>query len=230
MKKLVSILLSVCMCISLAVTLTGCGAKNTWQEYLGNVVYKSDEIKLEEGAVGANKDGYLLKGSIEVKGDGSGQAITARMRDQSSHEEAVDGISDYDDYRYIEYYVHYNAKENTMYAEISTYQYYTLSFEKKSGETDWKDGFGFTGSGTCLTLKFDMTGYFENGELTADDITDNSGFNMDILSTDYKGVALESKYTERNTEWKSQAMDGIISSINETVKLIDDYLKDNPVQ
>ena len=53
---------------------------------------------------------------------------------------------------------------------------------------------------------------------------------MDILSTDYKGVALESKYTERNTEWKSQAMDGIISSINETVKLIDDYLKDNPVQ
>lgn len=228
MKKLVSLLLAVCMCISFAVTLTGCGAKNAWQEYLGNVVFKSDEIKMEEGAVGANKDGYLLKGTLEVAGDGSSQSITANMRDQSSHEKATDGISNYDDYRYIEYQVFYNFKSNTLSVEVGTYQYYTLSFKDKNGKTDWKDGFGFTGTGTCLTLRFDMTGYFENGELTADDITENSDFNMDILTTDYKGIA-ESKYTERNTEWKSQTMNGIISSINETVKLIDDYLKDNPV-
>ena len=225
MKRFISLLLAVCMCISLAVMLTGCGAKNAWQEYLSAVVYKKEEIKKQEGTVGANSDGYLLKGTLEVMGDGSGQLIKiSTMRDQKSHKEAVDGISEYDDYRFIEYMVSYNMKSNILYVEVSTYQYYTLSVNNK---TDWKDGFGFTSSGTCITLKFDMAGYFENGELTADDITENSGFNMDILTTDYKGIT-DSKYTDRNTKWEEQTMDAILESINETVNLIDDFLEANP--
>ncbi len=233
MKKIVSLLLAVCMCLSLAFTLTGCfgGSKNAWQEYLGlgaRVTNSGIQLETKEGTVGAFNDGYSLTGILNIEGAGEG-SLSATMKDRRSHREAVDGISGTsDDMKYLDYRVVYNKKTNVLYVEVDTYQYYTQSYERTPGNIDWMDGFGFM-SGVCLTLKFDMAGYFENGEVTTGDVTENSDFDMECLGRNYNGViATAPVYTERNTNWKSQAMDAIIASINETLDLIDNYIKDNP--
>lgn len=236
MKKTVSLILVICMCLSLAAVLTSCvGGKNAWQEYLGakgwDVRSTDAQVKNESGTVGAVKDGYSLTGGLEVKGRGNGDVIVAYMKDRLSHVKAVDGVTDekYDDIRYIDYRAYYHAKDNYLYVEVSTYQYYTTSVGEKNGEPDWKDGLAFAGTGTGVTLRIDMASYFENGVVTADDITESTDFDVSLMTRNYTGLVGDTKYTERNTNWKTQAMDGIIASINETLKLIDDYIKDNPV-
>ena len=238
MKKIISLILVVCMALSLAAVLTGCGggAKNAWQEYLGakgwSVPAYQNEVENNNGTVAANKDGYSLTGRLEVKGRGNGESFVATMKDKMSHAKATDGVTDekYDDIRYINYIATYGAKSNTLYVEVSAYHYYTILLGEQNGFIEGEDGFAFAGTGTCLTLKFDMKGYFANGELTAEDITENSDFDMSLLTRNYTGISTQGPvYTERNTEWKAQAMDNIIDSINETLGIIDRYIENNPV-
>ena len=234
MKRLISLLLAVCMALSLVIMLAGCGGgNNAWQEYLGakgwNVPAYENEVETIDGIIGLNKDGYSLKGTLGVRGRGYGETFTANMLDKMSHAQATDGVTDdkYDDMRYITYLATYGAKNNTLYVEVSSYHYYTILKEDLNGMIEGEDGFGF--SGTCLTLRFDMSNYFVNGELTAEDITENSDFDMSLIARNSTGIAGDTKYTDRNTEWDSQALDNIIHSINETVKIIEKHIKNNPV-
>lgn len=234
MKKLVSMLLAVCMCFSIAFVFTSClGGKNAWQEYLGakgwSVSKTEALVEKTEGRVGALSDGYSLTGGLDVKGRGNGESIYAVMKHRESHLKATDGVTDYDDYRYIDYSVSYNAKSNKIYVDVVLYSYFTTSVGEKNGEPDWKDGFAYlnSGTGSFLTLTLDMSSYFKNGKLTAADITENSGFNTDF-SRNYTGLVGDTAYTERNAQWETQTMDAIMGSINETLALIDGYIKANP--
>ena len=237
MKKIISLILVVCMALSLVAVLVGCGgsAKNAWQEYLGakgwSVPASGNIIETSEGSVGLNSNGYSLTGRLEVKGRGYGESFTATMKDKLSHTQAVDGVAgeNDDDIRYIDYMLSYNSKNNTIYVEVSTYHYYS-NLKEENGFIEGMDGFAFAGTGICLTLKIDLNNYFENGELTTEDITSNSDFDMTLLTRNYTGLSTQNPvYTERNTEWKSQAINNILSSIKGTLGLIDKYIEDNPV-
>ena len=235
MKKIVSFGLVFCLCLSLLVSLASCfggGDKNEWQEYLGAKGWNSSGKQLESktGTVGGNKDGYQLTGLLRVNGRGYGETLYADMLEKSSNRDATDGIGENDEYRYVDFSVSYSSDNNTLYLEVTGYMYLTESLGNDNN-LDWKDGIRFMDSSKFrLEAEFDMTAYFENGTLTLEDASITKDFDLSNVSDDFKGLTgLEDVYSQRNPQWKSQAWNSILNSVNKTLELIDGYMKNNPV-
>lgn len=233
MKKLLSFALILCMCFSLSFTLTGCGGEqNAYQEYLKSFSWdlNGEELKKETGEIRNDyvSDGYSLTGYLTLKGKGYGETFNAGMTEKES-KPIIDDNDDY--YCVFSYNVNYEAKTNILEVFLSSYSYNTLAVESTNGGYTWKDGFGFTypDKGTGLALSFDMSKYFEDGTLTVEDATITSDFDMSCISTNRKGIDdPDHTYTERNSEWKTEAMERLLNSVNETLALIDAYIVANP--
>ncbi len=239
MKKLVSLLLTVCICLLLVFALVGCaGEKNAWQSYLGakgwNVSKTEAPVERNVGIVGANSDGYSFKGGLSIQGRGNGEFIEASAIHKESHISATDGVTDtkYDDYLLIDYMMSFNSKKNTLYVNVANYYYYTTSVGVEvDGDPDWRDGYYYNSDGygsSFIDMTFDMSGYFANGELTVEDISREGEFDAEAIRNK-TGIAGDVPYTERNAAWDTQALESIIRSVNDFAALIDAYMKANPV-
>ena len=231
MKKLVSLLLAVSICLSMVFMLTGCfGGKNAWQSYLGakgwNVSKANAPIVKNNGTVGAVSDGYSFNGALSIQGRGNGEFIEASAIHKESHISATDGVTDeqYDDYLLIDYMMTYSSKKNTLYVEVVNYYYHTTSSGTEAdGSPKWLDGYYYVSQagGECfINMTFDMAGYFANGELTEEDITKEGEFDTEGIRNKM-GITAGTPYTERNTNWDTQAFASILRSVNDFADLID---------
>lgn len=234
MKRVVSLMLVVCLCLSLAFTLTSCfggGEKNAWQEYLLAKGWNSTyQLESETGTVAGNNNGYSLTGLLKVNGRGYGESFRAEMMEKCTKLNATDGLSENDEYRYIKYDLGYSCDDNVLYLNVTGYMYQTdscgddLSF-------DWADGIRFINSEKfSVQAEFDMSKYFENGTLALEDATITEDFEIADASDDLNGLTgLEEAYSQRNAQWKSQAWNSIIASVNKTIELMEAHMESNPV-
>lgn len=238
MKKTLSILLALSICLTLGLTLIGCtpggGVDNPYANFLVSYNQNSHTEYFEE-KTGAYSNDYVndntvTKGSINIYGTKGaknsfgvyGYSVSETFKNESGPNDDVNVFMDM--------VIYYRANSNTLTVTINRFAYNTWSYERPNYTVkyDWKDGFEFnppsdgTGTKDILILEYDISKYFANNELVSADATVKQDFDMNYLTEDCKGVIdTDHTFTERNANWKDLAIKHITSRVNATLKAVD---------
>ena len=236
MKKVLSLVLAVSMCLSLCVFLTSCmGNKNPYQEYLikhGSgrdypITSESGEYPMESVT-----SYYKINGELSVGTDGRFYIYADETEIAPiSNDEGTE-----DHRTVIRVSVSYDMRDTVLAVYLKSYSYSCNSHMDDDGSGyEWTDGFAFssaTKEDSTLPLtkfEFDINKYFENGKLTAEDAIQPLKLDASYLIEDIEGIDMTAdvigtdtaKYTERNPDWEADAISDIIDLVNDLLKEID---------
>ena len=244
MKKLISILLTVCICFSLGTVLTACngvgGVDNPYANFLSSFHQNNGTEYFEDSTgVGSKEqvsDYTSVNCSVYFYGT-KGPRNSLHVQINNATETFTNEPGPTDDVNFfMRGVIRYTANSNTLTVIINNFGYNTYSAEKivnNKTQYEWKDGFAFnpasdgTGVKEILILEYDISKYFENGSLEVADATVTKDFDMQYLTDDCKGmIDTEHTYTERNPEWKATAMTHINSRVNAILEGLDALIEE----
>ncbi len=225
MKKLVSLLLTLCI-LSVCVLLTSCGgAKNAYQTFIKANGSDEFEIKKTNGTDSKDKvaDYYLLDGEVEIDYHGvlyADMKETTRVAGDDEHEVNM------------ELSIRYDMRDTVLEVTVKKYSY-SCEALIDDDHYHWKDGYTFgTGSYVSDTAKvakftFDINKYFENGKLTVEDAQETMKLDADGIVSDLSWPTTDSKYTARNTDWEAKALADIMDTVNVILAEVDTIVEEN---
>ena len=241
MKKLLSIVLALCICLTFGALLTGCigggGVDNPYANFLSSYHQNShsEDFEATTGQYVQDyvNDNTVTKGNVNFYGTkGAKNSFGVYAYSVSETFKNEPGPSD-DVHAFMDFVILYRADSNTLTVKINRFVYSTWSYEKESSHQkyDWKDGFAFnppydgTGSKDILILEYDVSKYFANDGFVPADASTKQDFDMNYLTEDHKGVIdTEHTFTERNANWKDLAIKHITSRVNATLNAVDDVI------
>ena len=242
MKRIVSLFLMLCICLSLATVLTACdgAVDNPYANFLTS--YHNNITEYFENTTGTTSsehptDFSSVAGSLNLntnKGDKSSFYVAISTATESFTNEQDLGWTD-DVNFFMRGEMSYRADSNILKVTLSCVAYETNAVEKfvnNKKEYEWKDGFAFspasdgTGTKQIVVIEYDLSKYFDDNEFSVDDATVVQDFDMQYLTDDYKGlVDVDHTYTERNPEWKATAMTHINNRVNAILAEVDKIIE-----
>ncbi len=225
MKKLLSLILAVCTCLSLCAMLAACGEKTPYEAYFKSHGMKHFDINKTTGETKLDEvtDYYRFSGDIDIGSDGRYVIDIEEITRVD-----FDPETDTGDYEIaMELSLVYDFRDNMLDVYVEEYEYRAKSsINPGDSYYKWLDGFKFESEDVSedrplpLTqFEFDMSKYFENGKLTAEDATAALNLNADYIVSDKEYPAL--KYTERNPGWKQAAIANILKAVNLALAEVD---------
>lgn len=230
MKRICSLVLILCLCLSAMTVLTACGdsgEKNAYQQFIKKVKNNNDvkEWMPDKEVGNFNPDsignsGYKLNGEMHCSKSSSKESFTVFMK-ESFQKAPESNRAAY--YYSINYTLEYSAKENQLTAYPTYYQVFEGASEDEKGKVTWTDGCYYGQSErTLYRLSFDMSKYFANGSLTLEDATVVTDVDASTITRNQK--IGDKTYTERYPEWESELKANFIVAINEALGMIDAYI------
>ncbi len=217
--------MAVFACLTLCMALVSCGgAKNPYEAYAKKGTKDLDIEKTSgESKTNAVTEYYLLKGDFKVNSSGRfhmDMTETTRVpRDNDKNTDAYEINADIT--------MAYDFRDNLLTVYVEKYQYRTEAVtNEKETAYEWKDGYVFQPEKAADStlpadkFQFDMSKYFENGKLTAEDATVAIDLKDGDLTSNLKGLTTTT-YTERNPDWEKAAIADIMDMVNAVLAEVD---------
>ncbi len=221
MKKLLSIVLVLCTCLSLCAVLSSCGEKTPYEEYFKSHGAKDFKVLKTEGESKTDEvtDYYELKGDLRIPSNG---VYSFKATEITREAGTVDSENK------VVLHLVYDFRDDILKVYVEEYTHREVAVVKGNlSYYEWVDGYKFVSDTTdndaklpLTKFEFDINKYFENGKLTADDANAELELDASYIVEDSKGLVLFN-YTERNADWEEKALADILDTVNAMLAEID---------
>ena len=216
------------MCLSLCLALVSCGGeKNPYQTFLKSNGSKTYPVILGESdnyPLDTVKDYQRRTGTIETSTTGK---LYIDVEDSVIVPRVYGGDAPTVDYRLNRsVIIQYDMRDTVLKVRVFRYAYDCDSLQIDEDDYKWTDGFALNADRqNTVDFELDITKYFENGELTASDITSGLDIDPARVSTDTVDAVNSQKYTERNPEWEAKVITDVLEIVNELLGEFDDIVE-----
>jgi len=235
MKKFLTTVIALCLCLAISVLAVGCGEQNAYKKFVKKWGGHSADIKVETGSLSKDHvmDRYSLTG--EYQGYSSGSfAVTMKEVTVSTNDTPQ---TDDDTSITIEFSIHYSQSTDKIKVYVPRYLSYkgstSLDKANMSGfKYEFNKGIQYgnvviggeeTEADKDNSYVFDANKYFDDYKLTtadAEKLAEYSAEDMSgILKTD------KDAWLSENPSWKEDMIADIFDAINATLAEVDKMIE-----
>lgn len=234
MKKFLTTVIALCLCLAISVLAVGCGEQNAYKKFVKKWGGHSADIKVESGSISKEhvSDRYSLTGKYQGYSSGS-FAVTMNEVTVSTNDTPQ---TDDDTSVTIEFSIHYSQSTDKIKVYAPKYLSYkgSTSLDKANHSGfmyEFKNGiqYGSVVAGAESDVDrdnayvFDANKYFDDNKLTVEDAEKLAEYSADELY----GILNTNKdaWISENPTWKEDMIADILDAINATLAEVDKMIE-----